>query len=310
MTDVAIIGAGVTGLSCARRLADAGVQVVVFDKGRGIGGRLATRRAENDLQFDHGAQHITATDAGFQDVLNAALEAKALATWPTASTQGAYVGTPGMTGFAKFLGRGIGVQQKAEVTNVLRGDDMWHVVVGGDAHAFDRVVCTSPAPQTTALLHHHLAGVEHLAEVYYDPCLTLMVGLKGNVDLPDAAKSPASAFAWVARDSAKPGRPSSSCWVAQATADWSRKHLEKTKEEICDIMLDLFLHHAKVAADDVIYATGHRWRHALVAKPLGQPFVKDATRTLYAGGDWCLGPRVEHAWQSGTAIADDLLTGL
>jgi predicted NAD/FAD-dependent oxidoreductase len=310
MTDVAIIGSGISGLSCARRLADAGVQVVVFDKGRGIGGRVATRRAEGGLQFDHGAQHITATDPGFQGVLDAAHAAGALEPWHVTDLPDTSVGTPGMTGFAKFLARGIGVQQNAEVTAVLRGDDMWHVVVGGDAHAFDRVVCTAPAPQSFALLHHHLLDAESVSDVVYDPCLTLMVALKTDVDLPDAAKSPASAFAWVARDSAKPGRPASTCWVVQATADWSGKHLEKTKEEFCDLMLDLFLHHARLSADDVIYATAHRWRHALVAKPLGHPFVRDATRTLYAGGDWCLGPRVEHAWQSGTAIADDVLAGL
>lgn len=310
MADVAIIGSGVAGLACARRLADRGVEAVVFDKGRGIGGRLATRRAGEGLQFDHGAQHIHTDDPGFQAVLDTAMSAHALAGWTMPDDRTGWVGTPGMTGFAKFLARDIAVRQNTEITQVLRGDDTWHLVVGGDALGFDRVVCTAPVPQTALLLRPHLADLEELDAVRYDPCLTLMVALDRPADLPDAAAMPASAFAWVARDSAKPDRPAGQSWVVQATADWSRSHLEKSKDEICDLMLDLFLHHARLGADSVAYATAHRWRYALVAKPLGRPFVRDATRTLYAGGDWCLGARVEHAWQSGTTIADDILAGL
>ncbi|HIP78813.1 MAG TPA: FAD-binding protein, partial [Kiloniellaceae bacterium] len=42
---IAVIGAGLAGLLCARRLQDAGLHPVVFEKSRGLGGRLATRRA-------------------------------------------------------------------------------------------------------------------------------------------------------------------------------------------------------------------------------------------------------------------------
>ena len=68
MTRVAIIGAGISGLACARQLAKAGVSVVVFDKGRGIGGRVATRRA-GDLQFDHGAPFVRAQRDDFSALL-------------------------------------------------------------------------------------------------------------------------------------------------------------------------------------------------------------------------------------------------
>jgi predicted NAD/FAD-dependent oxidoreductase len=57
----------------------------------------------------------------------------------------------------------------------------------------------------------------------------------------------------------------------------------------------------------VIHAAAHRWRYARVTAPLGQPFLRDASGSLYLGGDWCIGPRVEAAWTSGAAIADDLL---
>ena len=310
MAKIAIIGAGIAGLACARFLSDAGLSPIVFDKGRGIGGRVATRRADEGLQFDHGAQYVKSTDPVFQSVLGTCCEAGALARWKTKNQEIGYVGAPRMTALAKHLGQGIEIRQKAQVTTVLRGDDKWHVGIDKDAQAFDRVVCTAPAPQTLALLQPHLPAALASDAIDYDPCLTLMIALKTHPDLPDTAKCPTKAFAWVAHDSSKPNRSSTGCWVVQASADWSQQHLEKTKDEICALMSELFLDHACLSSKDVIYASAHRWRYAFVAKPLGQSFVKDTTQTLYAGGDWCLGPRVEHAWQSGTAIAKDLIAGV
>ena len=62
--DVLILGAGLAGLSCARRLQDAGKKVLVLEKARGLGGRMACRRTEKGA-WDHGAQYFTATDQDF-----------------------------------------------------------------------------------------------------------------------------------------------------------------------------------------------------------------------------------------------------
>ncbi|MGA9433212.1 MAG: transposase [Roseobacter sp.] len=62
-----------------------------------------------------------------------------------------------------------------------------------------------------------------------------------------------------------------------------------------------------IAADAVVHSVAHRWRFAKVVQPLGRHFVRNADATIYAGGDWCLGARVEAAWMSGDAIARDIL---
>jgi len=55
------------------------------------------------------------------------------------------------------------------------------------------------------------------------------------------------------------------------------------------------------------YLEVHRWKYANVATPLGEPYLNDATSSLFLGGDWCLGPRVESAWKSGQAIAHEII---
>lgn len=99
-------------------------------------------------------------------------------------------------------------------------------------------------------------------------------------------------------------------WVAQATPEWSERHIEETPETIA---YQLLLHLAEAIGSRpalALHAAAHRWRYARVTKPLGRPFLRDEKATLWLGGDWCLGARVEAGWQSGDAIARDLLASL
>ncbi|SHH01651.1 NAD(P)/FAD-dependent oxidoreductase [Marivita hallyeonensis] len=304
---IAIIGAGMAGLSCARALVDVGLHPVVFDKGRGIGGRVATRRGSDGIQFDHGAQFATATSPEFQSVLDSAKRAGWADDWVSGGQALGVVGVPGMTGLAKHLADGVEVKQSTEVHAIEAESGMWHLNGDGPLGAFDLVVCTAPAPQTAVVCANVLPNAADLDAVRYDACLTLMVALDAGVDLPDTQVSPTEEIAWIARDSSKPGRGDAACWVVQATPEWSVRHLEMDKPDICALLLERFLSHCGAAAKDVRHAAAHRWRYAQVAQPLGRPFLTNQDNTLYAGGDWALGPKVEHAWKSGTEIARDLL---
>lgn len=301
MNPVIIIGAGIAGLACARRLCDAGWPVIVLDKGRGIGGRMATRRTDGPT-FDHGAQYVSAKGAGFAKVLADLTTAGHAAWW-----QDGIVGVPGMSALAKGLGAGVPVQQNMQVSALIRQDDGWRVQVGDTSLRADRVIVTVPAPQVAELLGADHPLVTQLTGVTYAPNLTLMAGITGATPFT-TAHDPEADLAWIAQDSSKPGRPQeTTAWVAQASAAFSARHLEQDKDTIAGLMLALLLDRLGATSDQVGYVAGHRWRYAFVTQALGQPFLRDATATLYLGGDWCLGARVEDAWTSGTAIADDLL---
>lgn len=310
-SDVAVIGAGMAGLTCARVLAEAGLRVQVLDKGRGIGGRMATRRTQvagAEMRFDHGAQYVTALDPGFAALLEEAETAGAAAVWDESGPRPRFAGVPGMSALPRFLAAGLDVRQGITVTALTPAATGWTVHAGDTALTADRVVLTVPAPQAAALLGPEHPFATPLESVEIAPCLTLMAAF------PEAATpdirfraDEAHPLPWIARDSSRPGRarPGLSGWVAQAGPEWSARHLEETPDAIAAAMLPLLAEALDLAPTAALHASAHRWRHARVARPLGAPFLTDAG--LWLGGDWCLGPRVEAAWQSGQAIAAAIL---
>ena len=117
----------------------------------------------------------------------------------------------------------------------------------------------------------------------------------------------AGPLAWIARNSAKPGRPASECWVAHATTAWTEAHLEGDRDDVASMLTEAFRSHAGTLPA-IRHAAAHRWRYATTHTPLGQPFL--TADGLHIGGDWCLGARVEHGFESGRAIGQDLAARL
>ena len=312
---IAIVGAGMAGLACAQTLHAAGAQVTIYEKGRRPGGRLATRRRDG-FSFDHGAQYATARGAAFRAFLADA--AGLVAPWDPAAAHVRWVGVPGMSAFAQAAERrGIGrLLPGRHVSFVERTADGWHlrhldaattrpgtvIDEGERAGPFDRLVLALPAPQAagllTALGHAFAAPV---AAVVTAPCWTLMLAFAERQDGPDT-RTPEGMLDWIGRGSSRPGRPRlPDAWVANANPAWSRGNLEREPDAV---RADL---HAAFRAETGIdaapaYAAVHRWRYARTETPLGQACLWDPSG-LAVCGDWCLGARVEAAFDSGRAAA-------
>lgn len=307
---VAILGSGMAGLACARTLGQAGWAPVVLDKGRSVGGRMATRTSRQGWQFDHGAQFVTAREPAFAELLQQMQVAGWADRWDDGGDCEHWVGMPDMGALMRYLAQGLDLRQGISVTSIAAHGDGWRLAHSEGTTDFDRVVVTLPAPQVPGLLgaDHPLVG--ELAAVELAPTLTLMAGLDPEAPRPFAAAGDdGGPLSWIAQDSSKPGRArqGGTAWVAHARSDWSATHLERDTHELADAMLPLLLERIGAAPEAVRYAAAHRWRYARVTAPLGRNFLTSACATLYLGGDWCLGPRVEAAWQSGRAIAGDLL---
>ncbi len=300
---IVIIGSGMAGLACARRLTQAGLAPVVLDKGRGIGGRVATRRVD-DLQFDHGAQFVNAQGAGFAAVL----AGLSVAQWPDGTGRTHSVGVPGMSAIPKALAKGLDIRQGVQVTRVQKDGKGWALTFEGGTLHCAQVVMTVPAPQVAGLLGDGHPLVAHLTSVRLAPCLTLMAAVGGPSPFI-TRQDRDNPLSWIAQNSSKPGRPQASgaLWVAQAHEGFSTAHLERSGAEIAALMLPQLCDRLGVTPAAVTYAAAHRWRYARVTQALEQPFLRSADGTLYLGGDWCIGPRIEAAWDSGTAIAESIL---
>ncbi|MEL7345065.1 MAG: FAD-dependent oxidoreductase [Pseudomonadota bacterium] len=301
-----IIGAGMAGLACARVLKDNGWDPLILDKGRGIGGRLASRRTPQGWHFDHGAQYVRATSQGFAEAIRAMTVSGHAAPWAIGKSPTAIVGVPGMSALAKSLSQDIDIRSNLRVTS-MRYDGQWTLET--DAGAFDTqtLIVTTPAPQTLELLGPDHALVSAVARAQMVPNLTLMLGFSETSPKPGfmTRRDASDPIAWLAHNSTKSGRPPHDAWVAQASLAFSKEHLEQDKDSIAATMLPLACDRLGIDPSHATYVSAHRWRYATVAKPVGAPFLKDGN--LYLGGDWCLGAKVEHAWTSGTAIAQAIL---
>lgn len=313
VSTVAIVGAGLAGIACAKSLAAHGVATRLFDKGRTPGGRLATRRVEaagRTLSFDHGAQYLTARHPLFR----AALEASQARPWPDEARR---VGVPRMSAIPRALAEGLDITLSREVVGIAGTAEGWrlhHVPAQprGAAGAepaedgpFDAVVLAMPAPQAGALLAQPAPHLKRVLDmVRMAPCWTLMAAFPERLNLPDTLRPQGGPIGWAARDSSKPGRDAAAeCWVVQAGPEWSRAHLEVPPAVAAPALLDAFAALAGGTLPAPIHAAAHRWRYALVETALGAPCLWDPDRGLGACGDWCIGARAEAAVDSGAAMA-------
>jgi predicted NAD/FAD-dependent oxidoreductase len=307
MTQIAIVGAGVSGLACARKLAQAGVHAVVFDKGRGIGGRVATRRS-GDLRFDHGAPYVTATGDDFDTCLRELIGTGHAAPWVDDKGHAWTVGTPGMSSIAKGMAVGLDVRLGTQITAIHADQAEWRLQYDDTQYVASHVVVTVPQPQVAGLLGGAHPLVAQITDINMAPGLTLMAAVSGPAP-PVCANGSSDLLALITRDCSKPNRPQNegSSWVAQAGIQFSMAHLEMDQPDIAALMVPMLCERLDITTDRVTHAAAHRWRYARVSNALGQPFASIPSGTLYLGGDWCVGPQIEDAWTSGTAIATDML---
>jgi predicted NAD/FAD-dependent oxidoreductase len=311
---VAIVGAGISGLAAARLLADVGCAVRVFDKGRAIGGRLSHRRTDFG-GFDHGAQYVRAKGDAFRAYLDAAERAGAAARWSAAEDTRddagpAYVGLPGMSGLVAPLAEGLDVLSGVTVAAATLSDDGWRLGADDDTFLgrFDALVVAIPAPQALELFDGHPLA-DPLLGAAYAPCLAGLFAFDRLPALPEIAREVDGPLAWMAHDGGKPERGEAATIVVHAGADWSRRHLESPKDEVAaDMLAALINRHPELS--EPIYAEAHRWLYAKVEQALDSPCVFDADARLAFCGDYCLGPRVEAAFESGRAAGGALRAAL
>ena len=319
---IAIIGAGMAGLAAADYLFSHGRQAVLFDKGRGPGGRMSTRRMTDakgvERQFDHGAQYFTARDPRFIEQNEIWAAQKIVAPWPEASAQ-AWTGLPAMNAPIKAMASAHMVHWATRITALAQDDDGWRLAseAGDEYGPYEAVFIAVPAEQVAQLTAAHQADFAMRASAIESaPCWTVMLGFADPLPTSTITISGHAPIGWAARNNAKPGRQKLENWVIQASAGWSKTHLEEEKEAIIT-PLSAALADA-LGIDDMpepVLAAAHRWRYAQVPKVMATkaagtdiPFAWDDSLKLGMCGDWLSGPRIENAWLSGHLLGQHVIS--
>jgi len=315
---VAIVGAGLAGLMAARPLAAAGHDVVLLDKGRSPGGRLATRRV-GDAVVDHGAQFFTVRSDAFAASVDAWRRDGLVTEWCRgfgAEPDGhpRYAVRGGMNALAKHLARGLDVRCSTMAFAIRPATDGgWSVGIDdGSAVPAEALVVTTPLPQASSLLMTSGVAVPvELARTEYDRTLALLAVLDRPpaVPAPGGVQRPDDAVSFVGDNVAK-GISTVPALTVHATAEWSEAHWDDDPETVHALLLSLarpWLGEATVVASQV-----KRWRFATPRTPWPDPCwvateADGADAPLVLAGDAFAGPRVEGAALSGLAASAALL---
>jgi predicted NAD/FAD-dependent oxidoreductase len=317
---VAVVGAGISGLACARELKARGAHVVVFESGRRPGGRAATEITPAG-SFDCGAQYFTAQSADFETWLAEFADAGGVELWkaPVIALDGErttdksasarrYVARNGMQALGRTLGEGLELRLDTTVASVTpRGGswELWDAAGRSLSHGgYDAVVIAVPSPADLLAAAPELA--RRAASIVWQPCWAALLAIEpvSGFEFGGAFVNDSPALAWVTREESKPS-PSAGLgerWVLHATARWSALHLNHPSDEIAERLADAFATRFNFHFRPT-WMGARRWVSAAPANPLKEAFLWDPLRRIGAVGDWCGGPRVEGAFLSGRALA-------
>lgn len=321
MIDVAVIGAGLAGIHCAQVLSKQGFSVALFDKSRGIGGRLATRRVDN-VRVDHGlpsweilgehteklTQQLLAADI-LQPWLVLESEENDPLAWHDGDLKKHYMAPDGMTAIAKFLASEITVHRSHHLVEIKIASDHWQLSFQDEpVVAAQAVILAMPYPQIRALIEKFSPLNQQLSTIGYEPSLSLMLGYESlPLDFPwqELRLDNHSVLRKIILDGQKRS-PQSATLVVQTHEDFAQNHLDapsldNATAQITESIQGLF---------DLMspqWSQIHRWRYALPKNTLHHPYlVLDTALPLIACGDWCLGNGIEGAIASGIAAAESL----
>ena len=314
--DLIILGSGIAGLAAARLAEKDNKSVLVVDKGRRLGGRVSTRR-KNGFLFNHGAQFVTARGNKFSALLADARNAGSLKDWRINPEKTVQIGAPSMRDLPQFMARGIEIRQQIEVTNIAHiGPNIGFFDDAGLIACGRQAIVSAPAPQSARLLtnvYPDLAATAQLTS--YDPCWTIMLSLEADIrsidmsqdqifPLRNEAAGIGLAVPEIIRFVNGPALTTSepSALTIQATGAWSQKHLYDDPQLVIARLCAIWEEISGQPLPPILDASAHRWLYAKVTKVANENAPRHSDdKKMAIAGDWLKGPRVEQAFDSGTA---------
>lgn len=314
MHDVIVIGAGLSGLGCARALAARGLKVLVLEKSRSLGGRCATR-LWNGHVVDHGASCFTITRPDFRRTLDEILNPGDLNELAGGAivrrgnpeiqagrgTQSTYYLKSGNNRLGKALAATLEIRREHLVESIGRKRGAFLV----DDLPCRAVVTSAPWPQTAKLFD------QPAEPPHFFPNITAFFEYRGAF-----AGNSRDAFAridageqsplwWSACENHKLDRIQGdrSVFVVHASLEFTRRYLETSATEYLPVLRQHLEHRWQLDPDLLLDSFAHRWRYAFVREP--EPTI-ELPDGCFLCGDTRSGSQVEAVWSDGERRAADV----
>jgi predicted NAD/FAD-dependent oxidoreductase len=312
---IAIIGAGIAGITIASKLQNLN-EVTVFEKSRGVGGRMSSRRVE-DYSFDHGAQFFTAKTAEFKELCRKAesegvieqwncnfVEIKGnqiLEKWQFSSRYPHFVATPQMNSLCKYIGKDLNILLSQEIISIKFDNDKWSLnsKEGAVFRDFDYLILAIPSHQTINLIPESFGHFDVISNSKMSACFALMLAFKKPLKINfEAALVKESNISWISLNHSKPQRPKAFSMVVNSSNKWAEENIEEDLEVIKEKMISSLQKIINFDLEDINYQNIHRWKYANSDLQKGEKSLFDAKLNLGICGDWLISGRVESAFLS------------
>jgi len=325
MKKVAIIGAGISGLTIANQFKNV-AKVTVFEKSAGYGGRLATRYA-SPFTFDHGAQYFKATTSEFKSFLKPLIAKGIVKIWNARfheikdskvykkyqwnNENPHYVGVPNMNSIGSYLVKNLDIHLNTTIQTIDRMTDSkkWQLAdnIGKTFQNFDWVIVAIPANQASQLLPSNISFYQSLTSCHMQSCFSLMLGFESPLLLNfDAAYVDDPIISWVSLNHTKPNRNSAFSILINSTNDWADSHSDYDKNYLLTLLCKRFENIFNCNIDHALHRAIHFWRYANSAKKNSPLLLIDHDLRLASCGDWCFYGRVESAFLTARNLAANI----
>jgi renalase len=329
MFEIAIIGAGVAGLTCARKLQQAGRRVVVFDKSRGLGGRLATRRLAG-THADHGVCYLQPKGAAFSQLIDELVNEQILRVWtqgihrlsadgvlPPVKFAPCYAAPAGATAIARYLGQNLEIINSQAITAISPIGNGWQLNSADGQWNAEQVVVAIPPAQALAIagmvIDTHCSDQMRL--VNFTTSIAAIAVFPKNQQAAAAQLTwqgiqgiDHPVLGWIGLDSSKQLEPLQPVLVVQSSAAFAAENFAAPDLQVIGKRLLAAATPFAIGLDSPEILQVHRWGYAFAQNPLPDLFLTAQVKApLYFCGDWCGGNRVESAFLSGLAVAEKIL---
>lgn len=316
-TKIAVIGAGMAGLTVSNILSQKGFSVDVFDKGRGVGGRMSSRRTQWGY-LDHGCQYFTVKDPLFEQFLQ---EYSSLITvwqgrfftWVEGHFQvmeaekNRYLPTVRMNNLCRQMASQVNVSLSTPIVSLARQNDHW-ILTDDQSHCYSGyhwLIVTAPPQQTFTLISNHSVIAPPIGAIEMYPCYSLMLVIPEDLDFGfEGLQLEHPVLGWIAVNSSKPHREKPLSLVIQSNFSWAEKNLDGDRTSIAEIMKQEAKEVLSCNFESILYESLHLWRYALPKKVNTQTYYLDEEKKLAICGDWCLSGKVESAFLSAYSLAE------